>query len=90
MRNWMRVSIVGLVLLLGGMSGWAEDGGAGIVIETEYVRFVLGTEGGNLHVVDKASGVDYADLTTQPAFARVRAGGVEHGVTEASMREGRL
>jgi len=43
-----------------------------IVLENEYVRYVIGPDGINLHFIDKRDGRDYIDKTKNNTFAHVK------------------
>ena len=48
--------------------------GSDIVLENDYVRWVIGADGRNLGLVDKATGKDYRAAAAAPMFSVVRGG----------------
>jgi hypothetical protein len=67
----------------------AEPEGAACTLENDYVRYVLGFDGKNLHWVDKQDGKDYLAPGQEPV-AQVKLAGKTQGATEAAFAEGKL
>ena len=66
------------------------DATAPIVIENESVKYVIGPDGRNLSFVDKATGKDYCDPGTAPAFAYVKQAGQTAPASRVAYADGRL
>lgn len=75
--------LVSLVILIAQLSlVFAAD--AKVILENEYFRYVIGSDGKNLHFIDKRSEVDYCDHNAESFFARVKKGKTEYNVSSVS------
>ena len=61
-----------------------------IEIENRYVRYVIGSDGRNLHFVDKRTGKDYCVQEPGSSFARVKKAGRNYDASSVSYADGRL
>jgi len=61
-----------------------------ISIENEYVRYVIGSDGTNLHFIDKRTDTDYCVQEPKSSFARVKQSGKEFNASEATITEGQI
>src|SRR5208282_2247837 len=61
---------------------------ASIIIETDYVRHVIGGDGRNLHFLDKQTGQDYCRSDPASSFCRVKKGREEYAASAASFAGG--
>lgn len=61
----------------------------GMVLENEYARYVVGSDGASQHFIDRKTGIDYIRDAQAPC-ARVRKGGQEFPATAATFLNGRL
>ena len=61
-----------------------------ITIENEYARYVIGSDGANLHFIDKQTGADYCVTEPKSSFARVKQAGQEVNASAASYTDGRI
>ena len=55
-----------------------------ISIENEYTRYIIGSDGTNLHFIDKRTDTDYCVREPKSSFARVTKAGQEFNASEAS------
>ncbi len=67
-----------------------RDSAGRTIFENDYVRYVLGPGGQNLHFIDKRSGRDYCQQTPASSFARVKVAGREHDASSVSVEGDRL
>ncbi|RJP32299.1 MAG: hypothetical protein C4527_06280 [Candidatus Omnitrophota bacterium] len=61
-----------------------------IILENEFIRYVIGKDGRNLHFIDQRDGSEYCDPAADPAVARVRIEQKVHTVSTASFHENRI
>jgi hypothetical protein len=85
----LRAVAVSLVLFLGQSSSPGADATTGaekaaLAIETDFVKYVLGTDGMSRHFIDKRQGTDYCQRSPAVPVACVTIGGKEHPATSAS------
>ena len=64
--------------------------GAEIVLENDYVRYVIGTDGRDLNFVDKQTGTDYCAKKPGHNFARLKKAGKSHVPSAVSYAQGRI
>ncbi|MCL5006460.1 MAG: hypothetical protein M1404_07970 [Acidobacteria bacterium] len=61
-----------------------------VAIETDYVRYVIGPAGQNLHFIDRQSGKDYCLQDSGLSFARVKINGRDYQASKVSSAGGQL
>jgi hypothetical protein len=61
-----------------------------IRFENEVLRYEIGTNGQNLHFIDKRTGQDYCARNPASPVARLKRGGQEFSASAASLDQGRL
>jgi len=61
-----------------------------ISIGNEYARYIIGSDGTNLHFIDKRTDTDYCVREPKSSFARVKKAGQEFNASEASYDNGRI
>ncbi len=59
-------------------------------IETDYVRYIFGSSGQNLHFIDKQSGMDYCLQKPIASMARAKIKGQDYDASEVPYADGRL
>ena len=67
-----------------------EAEGAQIEIQNDFVRYVIGNDGQNLHFVDKRTGDDYCARSPISYFARIKKAGQEFNASAVSYADGQL
>jgi hypothetical protein len=87
--DYRRVGVGFLAILATGPLVLGADAAAGreqvaVAIETDYVKYVLGTDGRGLSFIDKKTGKDYCRRDPSVPVARVTIDGKEHGATSAA------
>lgn len=58
-----------------------------VEIENEYLRYIIGSNGVNLHFIDRQTGIDYC---VESPCARVKVDGQYHDASSASLSYGRI
>ena len=86
----MLTRVFGVIFLLCGTAAVhaAEiptNPGSPVILDTEYLRYEIGADGRNLAFVDKASGKDWCDRASAPAFAHMTEAGRSHDSTKVTM-----
>jgi hypothetical protein len=61
-----------------------------ITIQNEYVKYVIGADGTNLHFVDKRTGQDYCAQQPPASFARIRKAGRDYPAASVSRAGARI
>jgi hypothetical protein len=61
-----------------------------ITIENEYAQYIIGSDGTNLHFIDKRTDMDYCVQKPESSFAHVRKAGKVFNVSESSYADGRI
>ena len=67
-----------------------EPEGTQIEIENDFVRYVIGSDGQNLHFVVKQTGGDYCARNPISYFARIKRAGEEFNASVVSYSDGQL
>ena len=67
-----------------------EPEGGPIEIQNDFVRWVIGDDGQNLHFVDESTGDDYCARSPISYFARIKKAGQEFNASAASYADGQL
>ena len=93
-RQFLEQGLISLTALetlgtAGSFRAQASEGTA-IQFENEFLRIAIGRDGQNLQFLDKRTGNDYSSRTPISYFARIRKGGKEYNVSEASYAAGQL
>ena len=76
-----------------GISGFAHthpSDRSPVTIENDYVRYVVGPSGRNLHFIDKRSGRDYCLQHPDSFFARVKVKGHDYNAFRVSSAAGQI
>jgi hypothetical protein len=63
---------------------------APIEIQNDFVKYVIGNDGQNLHFVDKRTGDDYCARSPISCFARIKKAGQEFNASAVSYADGQL
>jgi hypothetical protein len=63
---------------------------ASVVLENDCLKWEITAEGRTLHLVDKATGIDYVKPATDSCVASVRKAGRNHNASKISYESGRL
>ncbi|MEW6233843.1 MAG: hypothetical protein AB1656_00520 [Candidatus Omnitrophota bacterium] len=79
--NSKRIAIGAAALFLLMVNPPASLSQSDIVLENDYVRYVIGLDGTNHHFIDKRDGKDYIDKTQDYVFAQVK---IDRHVFESS------
>jgi hypothetical protein len=78
------------LVLAAALSGLSADPAKPVVVENQYLKFVIGADGSNSAFIDKQSGTDYCDHKGATKFARLRKGGKQYDATQVSFTDQRL
>src|SRR5487761_1894883 len=62
-----------------------ENENGSVVIENNYFKYEIASDGRNLHFIDKVTGIDYLNNTTVSYCAYVTQDGKENPVSSASV-----
>jgi hypothetical protein len=71
-------------------SGFKGEIAMTIKLENEYVKYVIGPDGRNLHFIDQQTGKDYRAQDLRSACARIKIAGQYHDASSASYSGGRI
>ena len=61
-----------------------------IDIENSYAKYVIQSDGRNLHFVDKSTGIDYCVQNPRSSFARVKKTGGYYDASSVSYTDGQI
>jgi len=59
-------------------------------IENDFVRYIIGADGCNLHFVDKSTGTDYCHQDSNISFVRVKKADKEYQASSLSFTKGKI
>jgi hypothetical protein len=93
-RHFLKKGLVSLASLKAfGTSKLAQTPASAVgmmSVETDYVKYVIGSNGQNLHFIDKQSGQDYCLQKPTTSMARAKINGQDYDASEASYADGRM
>ncbi len=84
------IALLALAINLASASDSGPSTVARVVLETEYLRYEIGTDGKNAAFVDKGTGKDWCDPAAAPFFAHMRIAGHQYDSTAVSLKDGKL
>ena len=73
-----------------GVGAKKGTGDMGFVIENEFAKYAVGSDGGNLHFIDKHSGKDYCDVKSKTRFAQVKKAGRAYDCSRVTFAGGKI
>ncbi len=85
-----RLLVLTLLLNAGARFPCSADNSSPIVFETTHTRYVIGTNGCNQALVDRATGINYLRSNAPTPCARVWKDGKSRAATSARLADGRL
>ena len=86
--RWPELGLVaGLVM---GATRMEAEPGQPIVLENQYVKYVIAADGANADFIDKQSGRDYGERQPATKFARLKKSGKQFGASRVAYAEDRL
>jgi hypothetical protein len=68
----------------------AAEPEAACTLENQYIKYVIGADGGSLHLIDRRDGQDYCGGGGKAKLATVTKAGKTYPATKATWAEGRL